>query len=246
MEFIIPGLITLGAGAFRGVTGFGYALIVALGFAGHLSGDQMVPLIILCDLTLTLLILMDRRHGAVDWPVARLLLVAGAVGAMVGGLVSGLLDETTTRVLVAAVVCVAAIIAMIHHPPAWLAHRLWGLVAGVFVGILLAAFAVGGPLVAAWLLAGGTRHDRVRGTLAVFFGAVDLFSLLSRAAFGHVSSDLWIWLLPVLPLTWLGYAVGQWIGPRLEPLAWRRVSAIGLLVIAVAGGAQAASGLLMP
>lgn len=238
MDFVFNGAVTAGAAAFRGITGFGYALIAAIGLAGGLAPQVLVPLILINDLVLTGLILMDRNHGAVDWPVARRLLASGCVGALCGGYLASFLDEGTTRLLISGIVFLAALVAMVHEPPKWLAHRWLGIVSGVIVGALLAAFAVGGPLVAAWLLAGGTRRETTRGTLAVFFGAVDLFSIISRFLLGQVGEGLFSLLILYLPLTLIGYAIGQWIGPRLSPLAWRRISAGGLLLIAIAGALQ--------
>ena len=243
MELLFAGSIIIMAAAFRGITGFGYALIAAIGLSSMLPVDQMVPLILICDLIITVLILSNRKHGAVDWTITPILLVSGFVGALMGGFLAGQMDETTTKLLVALIVCLSALIAMVKKPPQWLAHPLLGIAAGLVVGILLAAFAVGGPLVAVWLLAGGTKREYTLGTLAVFFGAVDLFGLISRFALGQVDHGLWELLIWALPLTLVGYAIGHFVGIRLEATQWRRVSAIGLILIAIGGAAQTLVGL---
>ena len=238
MDLIFNGAVTVGAAAFRGLTGFGYALIAAIGLTGGLAPQVMVPLILINDLVLTVVILIDRKQGAVDWPVARTLLVAGCAGAFCGGYLVGYIDESTTKLMISGVVFIAALVAMIHEPPRWLSHHWLGIGCGFIVGGLLAAFAVGGPLVAAWLLAGGTRRETTRGTLAVFFGAVDLFSIISRALLGQIGEGLPHLVMIYLPITLAGYAIGHRIGPKLGPTAWRRVSAGGLLLIAIAGAIQ--------
>ena len=239
MEFLANSLVSFGAACYRGVTGFGYALIMAIGVFGAISPNALVPLILINDLALTALILLDRKNGAVDWPVARFLLVFGFFGATSGGFLASFLDEATTRLVIAIVVFAAAIVALIHEPPQWLAGKFIGAVTSFFVGVLLAAFAVGGPLVAVWLLAGGTRRETTRGTLAVFFGAVDLFSIISRASLGQVDSQLPILALTYLPMTIAGYYLGHFIGPKLSRTAWQRVCAGGLLLIALAGAFKA-------
>jgi uncharacterized protein len=75
---------------------------------------------------------------------------------------------------------------MIRNLPHWLAGRSFGILFGFAVGLLLPAFAVGGPLAAAWLLADGTQKQHVRGTLAIFFGVIDLASLVSRFFIGTI------------------------------------------------------------
>jgi len=238
MDLIFTGSIVIVAAAFRGVTGFGYALIAALGLAVFMAPSDVAPIILINDLVMTGLILLDRKQGAVDWPVARQLLAAGFVGALVGGLLVGAISDDAARVIVSAIVLVSALVALIHHPPAWLSHRGLGAAIAFLTGAVLSAFAVGGPLIAAWLLAGGVSKDRVRGTLAVFFGAVDLFSVLSRAALGGVSGHALSLEVFFLPLTLAGYGIGLLLARRMSPASWQRISAWGLMLIALAGAAQ--------
>lgn len=239
MEFLPNSMVSFGAAFYRGITGFGYALIMAIGVFGAVSPNLLVPLILVNDLVLTILILVDRKHGAVDWPVALFLLFFGFFGAVSGGFLARFLDEGTTRLLIAVVVFVAALVAMVHEPPRWLSGKAVGAVTSLVVGLLLATFAVGGPLIAVWLLAGGTRRETTRGTLAVFFGAVDLFSILSRLFLGQIDPQLPLQALAYLPVTIAGYYLGHFIGPRLSQKAWVRVGAGGLVLIALAGAFKA-------
>ena len=243
MELLVAGTVVILAAAFRGITGFGYALIAAVGLSSFLPADSMVPLILINDLLITALILSNRKHGAVDWKITPILLLSGFVGALLGGFIAGLMDETTTKLLVAITVCLSALLAMISKPPKWIAHPMLGVAAGFMVGVLLATFAVGGPLIAVWLLAGGTDRKYTLGTLAIFFGAVDAFGLISRFMLGQIAPDLPEQLLWSVPLTLVGYGLGHWIGLRLDAAMWRRVSAVGLIIIALAGAIQTLVGL---
>jgi uncharacterized protein len=133
----------------------------------------------------------------------------------------------------------AALVAMIHEPPRWLSGKVIGAITSLVVGLLLATFAVGGPLIAVWLLAGGTRRETTRGTLAIFFGAVDLFSILSRLSLGQIDPQLPLQALAYLPVTIAGYYLGHFIGPKLSHKAWVRVGAGGLILIAVVSAFKA-------
>lgn len=240
METLMIAAVTVGAGAFRGVTGFGYAMVAALGLSAVLMAPSAsVPFILFNDLMLTVFILLDRKHGAVDWRAAALLLGAGLVGALCGGFLAAHLDKTTARIMVATVVMLAALVALVHNPPAWLANRVIGSAVGFAVGLLLSAFAVGGPLAAAWLLAGGSQRSDVRGTLAVFFGAIDLIALASRLTVDTMDPALPGLLVTYAPLTLGGFFVGHVASRHLSPQAWHRVSYGGLVLITVVGLIQA-------
>lgn len=235
MDALIIGAVTVAAGAFRGVTGFGYALVAALGLVGVFSPTGMVPFILINDLMLTAFTVVDRGRSTIDWRVTRALLVSGVIGALCGSLLVPYLEGEATRILVSATIVFAACIALIANPPAWLAHRALGIGIGFLTGILLSAFAVGGPLIAAWLLAGGVKRDCVRGTLAVFFGVVDIFTLAARASMGEIDAELLSLLLIYMPLTLAGFAAGYILSHRLPRHVWDRVAGIGLVFIALAG-----------
>ena len=240
MEALAIAIVTIGAGGFRGVTGFGYAMVASLGISGAMMLPAVsVPFILFNDLLLTGFTLLNRKHGAIDWVAGRILLLSGLCGAICGGLLAARLDGDIARMMVAIIVALTACVAMIRNPPSWLAGRSIGMLIGFTVGLLLSAFAVGGPLAAAWLLAGGTQRPYVRGTLAVFFGVVDLASLVSRFFLGTIDLQLMQLLAFYFPLTLAGFGVGFFLSRRMSPELWHRVSSGGLVLIATIGLVQA-------
>lgn len=234
-ETLIIGGVTAGAGLFRGLTGFGYALIAALGLAADMPASSIVTFIIINDLVLTICTFADRGRSPIDWPVTRLIIVSGIVGALGGSALAAVMDESFARAMVSAVVVFAAVAALIQKPPAWLAHSWIGFLTGFITGLLLGAFAVGGPLIVVWLLAGGTRKAAVRGTLAVYFGVIDFFSLAGRVALGTLGNDLPRLLMTYCPLTLAGFLLGYLVSRRLPADSWHKISMIGLVLIALAG-----------
>ncbi|WP_207459257.1 sulfite exporter TauE/SafE family protein [Azospirillum sp. SYSU D00513] len=240
MSMVLFGGVTFLAAAFRGVTGFGYALIAALGLLFLPSPAAGVPFILVSDLLLTGFLLLDREQGAVDWAVARLLLGMGFAGALCGSLLAASLDAETSRALVAVTVFGAACVALVREPPPWLRHRSIGAGIAFVVGVLLAAFAVGGPLIAAWLLAGGRDRRTIKGTLAVFFGAVDALSLAGRGLVGAIDPAVLGLLAAYTAPTLAGFAAGRLLAARLSADSWRRVASGGLVAVAAASLAQAA------
>ena len=240
LSMILFGGVTFIAAAFRGVTGFGYALIAALGLLFLPSPAAGIPFILISDLLLTFFLLLDREQGRVDWAVSGLLLAMGFAGALCGSLIAAGLDDETARVLVAVTIFVAACVALVREPPPWLRHRSIGAGLAFVVGVLLAAFAVGGPLIAAWLLAGGRDRRTIKGTLAVFFGAVDALSLAGRAMVGAIDPGVVGLLATYMGPTLAGYAAGRLLSARIGFDGWRRLASGGLLAVAVAGLIQTA------
>ena len=148
MELILSGMVVAVAALFRGVTGFGFALLAALGLSTVLSPATATPVILVIDIVLTGLILRDFDRAKVDWRACGILLTFGVFGAVLGPYVAYALDDLTIRIATNLAIAVAALVAMLHHPPKWMGHFVIGALLACSVGILMSGFAVGGPLVA--------------------------------------------------------------------------------------------------
>ena len=238
MELILPGLVVAIAALFRGVTGFGFALLAALGLSSMLPPQTATPIILVIDITITLLILRDFDRTKVDWRACAILLVFGVIGAVIGPYVAAELSDQHARIATNLAIAVAALVAMLHNPPKWMGHFIIGAVLACGVGILMSGFAVGGPLAAAWLLAGGTQDVRVRNTLAIYFGVVDVLGFVTRAGAGMLPDNFIMQVLPLLVVAVLAYFPGEMIYRRISSILWRRICAISLVFIAIVGFAQ--------
>lgn len=238
MELILSGMVVAVAALFRGVTGFGFALLAALGLSTVIAPAKATAIILLIDIVLTGLILRDFDRNKVDWRACTILLTFGLVGAVIGPYVAFAMDDQTIRIATNLAVAVAALVAMLHHPPKWMGHFVIGALLACSVGILMSGFAVGGPLVAAWLLAGGTQDVRVRNTLAIYFGSVDVLGFLTRAVSGMLPDDFIALALPLLLIAVIAYFPGEMIYRRMSAALWRRVCATSLVIIAIIGFVQ--------
>ncbi|NIY76340.1 TSUP family transporter [Thalassospira sp. HF15] len=238
MELILSGMVVAVAALFRGVTGFGFALLAALGLSTVLAPATATPVILVIDIVLTGLILRDFDRAKVDWRACTILLTFGLLGAVLGPYVAFSLDDQTIRIATNLAIAVAALVAMLHHPPKWMGHFIIGALLACSVGILMSGFAVGGPLVAAWLLAGGTQDVRVRNTLAIYFGSVDVLGFITRAASGMLPDDFIPLVLPLLLIAVIAYFPGEMIYRRMSAAVWRRVCATSLVIIAIIGFVQ--------
>ena len=238
MELILSGTVVAVAALFRGVTGFGFALLAALGLSSVLAPATATPIILVIDIVLTGLILRNFDRAKVDWRACAILLAFGLFGAILGPYVAFALDDQAIRIITNLAIAIAALVAMLHRPPTWMGHFIIGALLAGSVGILMSGFAVGGPLVAAWLLAGGTQDVRVRNTLAIYFGAVDLLGFITRAATGMLPENFISLVLPLLVIAMVSYFPGELIYRRLSANVWRRVCAISLVLIAIVGFVQ--------
>lgn len=240
MELAICVLAVAIAAAFRGITGFGFALIAAVGLSQFYPALMLVPVVVGCDLVLTGLILGEGKKPSIDWPSLVIMLVFGLIGTALGPLVAGHIDDATAKLCIGLVVMAAALISMVKNPPAFMAKTAAGIVCSLLVGFLLSAFAAGGPVIVAWLLAKKLEPSHVRGTLAVTFGLIDAANIILRFAYGTVPDGTISHFLLMLPATLIGYAIGLYCVRKMSADLWRSFTRYGLLFIALLGAVGAA------
>ncbi|WP_176084363.1 sulfite exporter TauE/SafE family protein [Martelella sp. HB161492] len=241
MSIIVSVAVILLAAAFRGITGFGFALIAMIGLSPFFGANLLAPLVIASDVMITGLILAERKGAPIDWPSFTLMLVFGMIGAALGPLFAYAIDDDTAKFCIGLAVLAAALVSMVKRPPALLATTAAGIIASLVVGFLLSAFAAGGPIVVAWLLARRLAPDRFRGTLALFFGLIDMTTLIMRFAYGTVPDGFAGQLGLFLPATLGGYLIGLFAVRRMTSEHWRFFTRYGLFFIAIIGAVRAAA-----
>ncbi|WP_454691255.1 sulfite exporter TauE/SafE family protein [Achromobacter aloeverae] len=219
------------AGIVRGLTGFGFAALSVVGLAFLLPVREAVPAV-LCLEVCASLALLPKCWRRVDWRLSRPLLLAALCGVPAGlfGLtrVDGHAMTLAVYVLIGALAVLG--LARVRLPVSGGPSGAW--VVGGATGALLAAFSVGGPLVAAWMAHAGTKADRMRATLVLFFGAIDLASVAAMAATGNLGAQTPLRVALLLPCTYAGLWIGEYLFSRVS--AERVVAYVQWLLLALA------------
>lgn len=220
------------AAVVRGATGFGFALVAALGLSALWPPAVATPIVFMLELVVTIGILRGGAWREVTLADVLPIMAGGLVGGIAGVLVITGLPDATVKLGLDLVVLVsaAASFARLREPRL---DRPWVAVAvGVVTGAVISAFAVGGPLVVAWLLATGRSPARIRATLTVYFGLTDALGLFVRLMIGAVPAESWVAGAVLLPIALIGTMLGGHIFRRTAEDRWRRAVALMLILIA--------------
>lgn len=220
------------AAVVRGATGFGFALVAALGLSALWPPAVATPVVFMLELVVTIGILRGGAWREVTLADVGPLMAGGLAGGIAGVLlVSGLPDGTVKLGLdLVVLVSAAASLARLKEPR--LDRPLVAAGVGVVTGAVISAFAVGGPLVVAWLLATGRSPARMRAALTVYFGLTDALGLGVRLLIGRVPAESWTAGAVLLPIALIGTALGGHIFRRTAEDRWRRFVALMLILIA--------------
>ena len=220
------------AGAVRGFTGFGSALILSPSLAALYGPQVAVPVALLLEFALAApfvppaVRLVDRRRTA-------LLCVAAAVTIPLGAYVLTAVDARALRWAICAMVLVAVAIIgsgwRYHGRP----HPAATAATGALSGLLGGSTGLSGPPVIFYELSGSGPIARMRASFMVFFAWVDVVALASFAATGTLRArPLVIALALVAP--YLGAAgIGARLFGRASETFYRRLALVVLAAVAV-------------
>lgn len=223
-----------GAGVIRGMTGFGFAAIAVVGLGMLWPLPGVVP-VVLCLEVAACAVLVPPAWREAAWPLLRRLLLAAVVGIPLGILVLTHFDGYWLGLAVYLLIGVLAVFGLlgIKLSPAGSTWTPW--LVGASSGALIAAFSIGGPLVAAWLGHCGLHAARLRATLIVFFCAVDCAALAALFVAGAVPAHTFANVLILLAPTFAGLGCGMWLLKHVPPKAAVQLTQWLLLGLALAG-----------
>ena len=202
---VIAGVLVVGA-TVQSLVGLGLGLFSAP-LVTLLEPDLMPQLLLVLAALLPLVTLWES-HDEIDWPGLAWVLPARVPGTAVGVLLLGWFSERALGLAVAVMVLLA--VAVTVRALAVPQGRAALAVSGFVSGMTGTTTSIGGPPVA--LLYQHRPPPQIRSTLAVFFAAGALLSLVGIAVSGGLDLDTVLLGLVLTPTL----LVGTWLGVRLR------------------------------
>lgn len=230
LHFSIAALVVLGAYFVRGVSGFGSGLVSVPLLALMFPLQEVVPFVVVTDLTASLLLGRANRK-AIAWSEIAPLLPGSLAGVVFGTVLLLLLDRSRLLVGLGLVVVFFGLRSLLGLEGSRPASRLWALPASLAGGTMGALFGTGGPPYVIYL-----RHRiRDKGVFRATTSALLLFDGGLRVAAFAIAGLLFearllTSYLAALPLMGLGLALGHRVHLALSPATFGR--AIGVLLVA--------------
>ena len=228
-------LLALFAGLVRGYSGFGFAMILALGLLSARPPAEVIPVVLLLDL-LCSVSLWPRawcdRHRSLTMRLCIGMWLALPLGLLALSHVPG-----HWLAPVIALLCLVGGVLVLPQPKALPSARepalglaLWAGFGAGLAGVLASA---GGPPLMLYLLRCGIDARALRAVAILFFAVSSATALLGMWLFDmlavthlQLAGSL---LLPAL----FGNLLGQWLQPRWQPCTLHRL--VGVLLVLLSG-----------
>lgn len=224
-------LITFGAAAVRGLTGFGMAIILVPLLGLVIRPDQAVVLAILLQFLIGPVgigaILADAHRQSA------LLIAACAMLATPLGL--WLLAGTppdTARLIIAGIAIAAFLLVIMPKGTPAVPGRVATVLTGLIAGVLTGFAAMPGPPVVPYYFRSGLSPVQARASMMLVFFATAIAGTLVSTLFGLATIRLALLTLVLLIPMLLGNKLGSLFFGRISPRAWQSAVA---LVLGLAG-----------
>lgn len=217
------------AGVVRGFAGFGFSALCVSALSLFVSPARVVPPIFVLEIVASVTLL----RGAwlfVDWRWMVWLVLGNAIFIPVGVWMLSLVPEIQLRLLIGALLLVAALAARRDLRLALAPTPLIGLSIGSLSGFLNGVAAIGGMAIAVAFSAAKMDPYRLRATLIVLFLLTDLYALFWAAILPAVRQgenallgpETFLWAACLLPAMLSGIWVGQRSFAGVAPQQFRR------------------------
>lgn len=225
-------------------------LVAAMVFAGALVyctvgfgiGVTSIPLLLLLLDSQTAVVLINTvslfMFGLVIWrnwehiPVREVLpvVIAGLAGVPVAIFILTDTPDSLLRIVIASLILALTILAAFNTRRALPESTAFGMGAGFAVSVMVNAFGVGGALLALALLTRRLSSHALRGSLSLYFLAVEGAGVIGYGAAGLLTTArlqlIGIAMIPVL----LGFAVALFILRRINEVMFRRLVIAAIIV----------------
>ena len=221
------------AGLIRGYTGFGFAMLLALGLMLKVPPAQAVPVALLLDIVCSAA-LWRGAVRAVDKPALLRLSLGMLLAVPLGVWLLATVPATQMAPWVALLCLFGGVMVLWRPQSAGSWSAWWALPAGLASGLATSVASAGGPPLIIYLLRSGLNAAQVRGTAVLFFLLSSIFALIGLGIGGVLTRVEWSlagWLLlPALA----GNLAGQWLHPRWQPLPLHWL--LGSVLVLLASG----------
>jgi uncharacterized membrane protein YfcA len=219
------------AGFVQGLSGFAFGLAAMPIWVWYVAPQQIGPMIVFGSAICTLLTIRAAR-GGFDWRLIWPFIVAGATGVPIGVYVLHFLDPTVFKLAV-------GLLLVVYCPILLFSRRLPHITGGGraadgtigFVGGVMGGIAgLTGPVPILWCMVRGWTPVTQRAVFQSFNVVMQMLALGMYGASGILTADVGRKFALVLPAMLGPGLIGARLYHRIDPIAFRRIVLMLLIV----------------
>ena len=234
--------VALVAGAARGFSGFGAALIF-MPLASSMAAPRLVAALLLVIDFVAAAPLIPNAWRQADRRATAVMVAGALIGVPVGTLLLSRLDPVTTRWIISGFVFALLVLLLSGWRYRGKDHAAVSIGIGGLSGFCSGLAQAGGPPIVGYWLGRPVASVIARANILLFFAASDFFSAVSYSLTGLITSDAIRFSLLVGPVYAVGVLIGAQLFGRASETLFRTVC-YALIAAAVVIGLPALDGML--
>jgi uncharacterized membrane protein YfcA len=226
----VPFAAVLLAGLVTGMTGFGFSVLaVPLLVLVYDPHDVVLTVLCLVPVTSAALLLAPHLHGQVRLRLTGGLSLLSLLGLPLGVVLLQRYDPGLLVPLMGIVITAYAAFGL-YSPDEWRLPASLVVPSGVLGGVLASSTGLSGPAVAMYVHGRRLAHDELVATMAAYVATVSLLGLAFLAVQGQLTATALSHVVPLIPCSLLGVALGRWWARRRHQSIERiTLQALGLM-----------------
>lgn len=228
VTLLLVELVVFAASLVGGLTGFGFALVLAPNLMLLISPKEAVPVVALLSVVLNLLLFYESRAHARPGEI-KMLVVSGLAGTVIGSVLLVYINVPLLKMLVGAVIVPFAL-AQLLNVQIRLESKLYQIPVGLLSGFLGGATSMSGPPVVLFFQNRGLDKRLFRANLVAYFLLLYPVTLPAYWLGGLLTVDVVYSAALAAPAMIAGALIGARLVHRVDERLFRTITL--LLVIA--------------
>jgi uncharacterized membrane protein YfcA len=208
----------------KGITGFGFSLIALPLLSFWFSPKDLIPVLILCNLTTSLIIVLQKKDRKLINEQSRSLIFFGAMFSIFGVIAMKHITEQALIWVLCALFIAISVYSLLGFHFACKASKRSNRIAGAFIGFISGSTSIDGPPLVLFLNSINADKQEFREIIAWFSLATATISLLAYAFFGLLTMQTLKMTLVFLPILFLGSFLGKRLNHYIPFALFRQMS----------------------
>ena len=234
IEFIYCSFVVFLAGIVRGFSGFALSAIVVASMAGTLPTVQLIPMVLFLEAAAGIVMLRGGIRDA-NMPIVWILSIGSILGLPIGLLATVILPVETSRIIALILILSLASLQLFKLTPGTLGSKTALYTTGIVAGIASGIAAVGGMVIALYVLASEENPRSMRGAIVMFLFIGLFTSMIWYIIYGIMDIRAAIRGVVFTPILLVGIFIGfKLFSPILQNF-YKQFCLILLVFISVIG-----------
>lgn len=229
-NIIIASIIVLLASMLQTCTGYGFSIMATPFLLFVYDPHAAIQINIILSILISAF-MVPRIGKEVDKPLSKRLIIGSVIGAPIGILIFLFLDVRLLKIIISLLILFLTTLLIFKFNVKQ--SKVKDHVSGGLSGMLTTSIGMPGPPLLLYFTGARIEKAVLRSTTLAFYLFIYVLSLAMQISFGSTNKEIWLSALILLPITFLGMLLGQWVFKFINQHVFRMITYIILGITGV-------------